>query len=374
MKIPPFRLEEFWKKYEFSAPYLLCPSDAESWSLEEILDLADPEAKKLWKSLRLGYTETSGLPLLRETIADLYPTLNGDQILTFAGSEEGIYCGIKSLLSPGDHAIVVTPCYQSLETISLDAGAEVTSICLSPHNHWQLSLEELANAFRSNTKLIVTTLPHQPTGALIKKSVFEGMIELARERDCHIFCDEMYRFLEIDVTKRLPSIADAYEKGIALFGITKPFGLAGLRIGWLASQDKSFIAQVSSRKHYTSICNSGPSEILALIALRAREIILTRNRSILMENLALLDQLFERKKKVLSWVRPESGTIAFPELLLPISIDTFADELVEKAGVLIMPGSIFDFPGNFFRIGFGRKNMSEALERFEQFLEAYANL
>jgi aspartate/methionine/tyrosine aminotransferase len=110
------------------------------------------------------------------------------------------------------------------------------------------------------------------------------------------------------------------------------------------------------------------------MALRAKDKVLTRNRTIMLKNLELLDRFFERRRDWFRWIRPESGTIAFVELLLPISIDQLVKDLAEKAGVLIMPASIFDFSGNFFRIGYGRKNMPDALERFEQFLVGYANL
>lgn len=371
MKLPSFKLEEFWKKHEFTAPYLLCASDVESWSLNEILELADPESKKLWQNLRLGYTETQGLPILREEIAQLYSSIQSDQILTFAGAEEGIFCTM-SLLSPGDHVIVITPCYQSLETLPRAFGAEVTTISLDPKRKWKLGLDELRRAFRPNTKLLVLNCPNNPTGSLLDREVFQGMITLARERGIYIFSDEVYRYLEMDETKRLPSMVDAYEKGITLNVMTKAFGLAGLRIGWLACRDESFLKRIAGCKDYTSICNSAPSEILALIALRAKEKILTRNREIIRSNLNMLDGCFERHKALISWNRPESGSVAFPELLLLIPIDQFAEQLVEKMGVLIMPGSIFDFPGNFFRIGFGRKNMPQALERFEHFLNDFA--
>ncbi len=195
------------------------------------------------------------------------------------------------------------------------------------------------------------------------------MIALARERGTYIFSDEVYRYLEIDESKRLPAMADAYEKGISLNVMTKAFGLAGLRIGWLASQDRQVLEEAGSYKFYTSICNSAPSEILAIIALKAKDQLLKKNREIVLSNLQILESFFERNSSSLRWVRPESGTIAFPELLLPISIDQLCERLVEKAGVLIMPGSIFDYPGNFFRIGFGRKNMPHVLERFEKFLK-----
>ncbi len=368
MNVSPFKLEEFWKIYEFNTPYLFCPSDAEPWSLNDVLDLADSESKKLWETLSLGYTETEGFPLLREEISRLYTRVNRDQILTFAGGEEGIYCAMKALVFPKDHVVVVTPCYQSLQTLPEELGAEVTTVALDPDRNWRLSIEDLRKAFRPNTKLLSINYPHNPTGMLLEKEVLDAMVGLCRERGAYLFSDEMYRYLEIDESKRLPSIADAYEKGISLFAMTKPFGLAGLRIGWLASQDTGFIKKAGSCKLYTSICNSAPSELLALMALRAKEKILGRGRQIVLQNLQLLDAFFERQKERVSWTRPESGTIAFPKLLLNIPIDAFTKQLVEKAGVLIMPAPIFDFPGNNFRIGFGRKNMPEVLQRFEEYI------
>lgn len=371
MKIPPFKLEEFWKKYEFTSPYLLCCSDTESWKLHDILELADLETKELWGSLSLGYTESPGLPLLRKEIAKLYSHIDSGQVLTFAGAEEGIYCSMRTLIEPGDHVIVIDPCYQSLKTLSESFGAHVTGILLDRKKGWRLTLEELENAFLPDTKLLVLNYPHNPTGAVLEKEVFEGLIKLARQCGAYVFCDEVYRYLEIDERDRLPSIADAYEKGIALNVMTKAFGLAGLRIGWLATQCADFIQEVGSYKLYTSICNSAPSEILALIALRSKDTILKRNREIMLSNLEILDSFMKRHQQLLSWDRPQSGTMAVVQLLLPVSIEKFAEELVEKMGVLIMPGYVFDLPGNFFRIGFGKKNMIEALDRFEQFLKQY---
>lgn len=370
MKIPPFKLEEFWKKYKFTSPYLLCCSDAETWSLKELLALADSESLKLWESLTLGYTESPGHPLLRKEIADLYTTVNSEQILTFAGAEEGIYCALRVLVEPGDHVITIDPCYQSLATLPETFGAKMTPIQLRPEKQWKLDLEEVQKAFRPNTKLLVLNYPHNPTGALLEKSVLEGLIALARKNGAYIFCDEVYRYLEMDETVRMPSIADAYEKGISLNVMTKSFGLAGLRIGWIATQNAAFLRAVGSYKLYTSICNSAPSEILAIIALRVKEKILKRNREILLENLQILEAFMKRNQRYVSWVRPQSGTMAVLKLLLPISVEDFAEDLVRTTGVLIMPGSVFDLPGNFFRIGFGKKNTPEILKHFETYLQA----
>ena len=319
--------------------------------------------------MSLGYTESPGLPLLRKEIANLYDSIDSDQILTFAGAEEGIYCAMRALIKPGDHVVVIDPCYQSLATLPQTFGAKITQIKLDLKKHWQLELHEVQKALRPDTTLIVLNYPHNPTGAVLTKDVFEGLVALARERGAYIFCDEVYRYLEMDEAKRLPSIADAYEKGIALNVMTKAFGLAGLRIGWIATQAVDFLQKVGSYKLYTSICNSAPSEILALMALRAKEKILKRNREVMLKNLKILESFMARHPEVLSWIPPQSGTIAVIKLLLPISVEKFAEELVEKMGVLIMPGSIFDLSGNFFRVGFGKKNMKEALDRFEQFLK-----
>lgn len=368
MKIPDFKLEEFWKKYEFTSPYLLCCSDAETWTLSELLAIADEDSKKLWYSLALGYTEPPGHPILRQEIARLYDTVKADGILTFAGAEEGIYCSMRVLIEPGDHVIVIGPCYQSLATLPETFGGEITAIPLKFENEWKLDLEEVKKAFRSNTKLLVLNFPHNPTGTVLDKKVLDGLIALARKNGAYIFCDEVYRYMEVDETERMPSIADVYEKGISLNVMTKSFGLAGLRIGWLASKDARFLKEVGSYKLYTSICNSAPSEILAIMALRAKDRILERNREIMLKNLSILDAFMKRNQKYLSWNRPQSGTMAVLKLLLPIPIEVFAEDLLDTEGVLIMPGSVFDLPGNFFRIGFGKRNMANILERFESYL------
>ncbi len=372
--IPIFKLEEFWKKYEFSAPYLLCPSDAETWLLKDIVAMADPESKSLWDNLSLGYTESPGLPALRKEISQLYDSLEADHILTTAGAEEGIYCAMHSLIAQGDHVVIVSPSYQSLETLPQVLGAKISFIHLQSANQWKLSFDQIQSVWRTTTKLLILVCPHNPSGTLIEPDVYEKMIALARKTGAYIFCDEVYRFLELDETKRLPAIADGYERGISLNVMTKSFGLPGLRIGWLASRDVDLLQKVNSYKMYTSICNSAPSEILALIALKSKESILKRNREIVLQNVKLLDEFVKRHSDSIRWVRPEGGTIAFLELLLPISIDEFTEQLVEKAGVLIMPGTIFDCPGNFFRVGYGRRNMPDVLNRFEQFLITYENL
>jgi aspartate/methionine/tyrosine aminotransferase len=163
--------------------------------------------------------------------------------------------------------------------------------------------------------------------------------------------------------------ADTFPRGISLGVMSKSFAMAGLRIGWLATRDRDLLARCAAFKDYTTICSSAPSEILALIGLRARDRVLARSRRIVADNLALLDPFFRRRADTFAWVRPRGGSIGFPRLLGDVAIDRFAADLVEAEGVLLLPGSQFGYPGNHFRIGFGRTNLPEALGRFEAYLD-----
>jgi aspartate/methionine/tyrosine aminotransferase len=369
MRYPRFELEHYLAAREFSAPFNLCSSDLESFSMREIVELADTECAALWDQLRLSYTEPRGLPQLRAEISKEY-ALTMDEVLCFAGAEEGIYCMAQALLTPGDHAIVVTPCYQSLEALPASV-CPVTSVPLRYEEQWQLDIQAVEQAVRPNTKLLVINFPHNPTGALLTCKQQQDLIELARSHDLWIFSDEVYRFLESDAADRLPPIASAYEKGLSLGVMSKAYGLAGLRVGWIACQDRELLEKLSEIKHYLSICNSAPSEVLALIALRTSDTLLTRNQELMQSNLLLLDHFFEEYAEWFEWVRPKGGCIGFPLFKGNDSIDLFADRLLQEEGVLILPGSVYGLSGNHFRIGFGRRSTPEALGRFRCFAKRF---
>jgi aspartate/methionine/tyrosine aminotransferase len=366
--LEPFKLEQFFVKWEFTAPLLMCASDVEALALRELLALADDETSRLWQDLRLGYTETLGHPLLRREIARLYDGASPEHVVVFSGAQEPIYVALTALLGRGDHAVVVTPCYQSLYSVPRGNGAEVTAVPLDPKDGWKLDLERIARAVTPRTRVIALNSPHSPTGAVIDRATFTGLVALAEKEGIVLFCDEVYRWLEYDPADRLPAGMEASERGLSLGVMSKAFGLAGLRIGWIATRDAGLRRRLAEFKHYTTICNSAPSEVLALIALRAREVLLSRAREIVASNLERLDRFFRDWAGTVEWVRPRGGTVAFPRLVDGTPVEDFARELVESKGVLVMPGPVFDHPGPHFRIGFGRRNVAEALGRFEEFL------
>ena len=368
MRIADFALERYFARWEFAVEHLLCASDVQAYPMGELLALADDESRALWDDLTLGYTESTGHPLLRREIAALYDGVAADDVLVFAGAEEGIFCLINVLLEGGDHAIVTWPGYQSLYEIARATGADVTLHELREDAGWELDLELLRRQLTPQTKLIVVNAPHNPTGMLPDRATFDGMVGIAAEAGAHLLMDEVYRFLEFDDADRLPAGADATDRGVSLGVMSKSFAMAGVRIGWLATRDRDLLARCAAFKDYTTICASAPSEILALIGLRARDEVLGRSRGIVAANLELLDAFFEAWPDRFSWVRPRGGSVGFPRLTAPgVGIDDWAAGLVEAEGVLLLPGSQFGYGGNYFRLGFGRTDLPEALERLEGF-------
>ena len=368
MRLQEFALERFFARWEFKAELLLCASDIEGWPMADLLALTDEDGRRRWAELRLGYTESPGDPALRAEIAGLYEHVVPDDVLVFAGAEEAIFALHNVLHGPGDHALVVRPAYQSLAEVARSAGAELTRIELREPDGWRLDVDEVRAALSPNTRLILVNEPHNPTGALSDRATFDRLVELAAESGARLVVDEVYRFLEFDQAGRLPAGADTSPTGVSIGVMSKSFALAGLRIGWIATRDRDLLARLSAFKDYTTICNSAPAEVLALIALRARDRVLARNRAIIEANMPLLDAFFERWARTFEWVRPRGGSIGFPRLVRDLPIDRFAEDLVRETGTLILPGTVFADAGNHFRIGFGRTNMPEALGR----LDAYA--
>jgi len=369
MKLNTFKIEDYLGRYEFTAPYLLCCSDAESWSMQEVLELASADEQVLWKNLRLGYTEVKGSPQLRSTIATaLYPGLSADNILCFSGAEEGIFCTLFSQCQPQDHVIVVTPCYQSLLEIPKAVGCSLTTVPLTEDQHWRLDLEKVKQAITPKTKWMIMNFPHNPTGQTISQQDLQDLIALLDPHGIWLFSDEVYRLMGPQSAVHAPPAICLYPRAISLGVMSKAFGMAGLRTGWVACQDSAMLQGIERTKHYTSICSSAPAEILSIIALRNKEAILQRNNAIVESNLTLLDTFFKDHSHLFSWVRPSAGCVGFVKYQSPELIDAFCQRLIEKAGVLLLPASVYDVSSNHFRMGFGRANMPEALERLGTFV------
>jgi len=366
MKLDLFKLERYFAQHEFSASYLLCSSDCESMTIGNLLGM-EAGAKEQFESLWLGYTESLGAPELRHTISTLYDTIGSEHILVHAGAEEAIFNFMNVTLRPGDHIVVHSPCYQSLGEVARGIDARVSEWHGDPDRGWALDVEVLTSLLTDRTKVVVVNFPHNPTGFLPSRDFVHELSALSERHGFMIFSDEVYRGLEYDSDDRLPAMADINDRAVSLGVMSKTYGLAGLRIGWIATRDNRIVREMAAFKDYTTICNSAPSEFLATLAVRHAETIVGRNLQIIRENLDRLDSFFEFHRDRFTWHRPKAGPIAFPALLRG-DVDRFCADLVEKAGVLLLPGTLYGNQLNAFRVGFGRRNLPDALNKFEEYL------
>ncbi len=255
----------------------------------------------------------------------------------------------------------------SLAEVARAAGCDVSPWRAREENGWALDLDELHHLMRTNTKAIVINTPHNPTGYLMSREDYKAVHKFAQENNLLLFSDEVYRESEYDPASRLPAACDFGDHAISLGVTSKTYGLAGLRIGWIATKNKKIYEKMASLKDYTTICNSAPSEFLAEVAMRNRAKLAERNLGIIKENLAVMDDFFTRHADLFTWIRPQAGSMAFPRLRKG-DIEEFCDRLVKKAGVLLLPGSIYDDSVNHFRLGLGRKNLPQAVQRLEMYL------
>lgn len=366
MNLPPFKLERYFAKYEFTTEYLLCSSDCEAISIADLLALEEGAAER-FQNVWLGYTESQGSPALRKEICSLYETIQPEEVLVHTGAEEAIFLFMFTAFQPSDHVIVHWPCYQSLAELARGAGCEVSLWQAHEENSWALDLDELPGLLRPNTKAVIINTPHNPTGYLMTRSDYDSLHRFVRENDLLLFSDEVYRESEYNPATRLPAACDQGDHAVSLGVTSKTYGLAGLRIGWVATKNKKVYDKMAALKDYTTICNSSPSEFLAEIAIRNRQKLVTRNLNIIRENLSAMDEFFARHADLFSWVRPRAGSMAFPCYLVG-DVESFCDKVVREAGVLLLPGSVYDFADNHFRLGLGRKNLPQAVYRLDEYL------
>ncbi len=370
--LPDFRLETHFSKWEFKARYHMTASDAEAMSMRDLLAMATPEEREAFEGMWLGYTETFGAPDLREAIAGTYTKQSASDVLCFAGASEGIFAANQVILEPDSHAIVVTPNYQSHETLPV-AICDATGVPLDPEDNWSLDIDRVAAAIQPNTRLVTINFPHNPTGAILPLDRYHALIELCRKHGIYILHDEIFNGLGPTGTQHLPFIADVYERGLSLGVMSKSYGLPGLRIGWIACQDAEILSKMERLKHYLSICNSGPSERLSVIALRNKDRILARNCAIVDENLPKWDAFFARHADLFDWQRPDGSCMGFPRYKGAEGVEAFCASLVEESGVLFLPSTIYTSdlgptPTDRLRLGYGRSNLDEGLAALDAHL------
>jgi aspartate/methionine/tyrosine aminotransferase len=371
MSIRPFELERFFGRYEFDTPHHLCCSDCETLSVVAV-SLKNGLPISALANLRLGYTKSQGDPALREQVAGFYREAGtGDVVITNA-PEEGIFLAMEALLQPGERVIVQTPCYQSLVELARHKGCDVQPWpLLETAQGWELDLDRLDVLLAPGARLLVLNFPHNPTGLLPTEAVHCEIVERARRAGTRIFSDEMYRGLEASADRRLPTGADLSTDAVSLWGMSKTFGLPGLRIGWLVTRDGELRERLVRLKDYTTICSSAPGEILTRAGLAASDRLIQRNLAIIRENLGVTGEFMERRKNLFGWQPPQAGPVALARLHSG-SAEKFCRQAREEAGVLLAPSTLFDFGDRHIRFGLGRSTYGNGLQVLDSWLDRRA--
>ncbi|HUH84685.1 MAG TPA: pyridoxal phosphate-dependent aminotransferase [Stellaceae bacterium] len=369
-----FDLEVYFSRWLPVARHHLTASDSETLTLSALLGLGDASDRRAWESLSLGYINARGTDRLRRAIAAGYSDLGAGDVLCFAGAQEAIHTAMHTLLAPDDHAIVVTPNYQSMETIPKGLCA-VSGVALDPGQGWSLDIDSVAAAVRPQTRLIAINFPNNPTGKILERERFQALVALCERRGIWLFSDEVYRLIERDPAMRLPAAVDVSERGLSLGSLSKSFGLPGLRVGWIACRDRALLERMGRVKHYLSICNAAPGELLAAIALESADRILARNRRIAAENIGRLNHFFDAHRELFHWYVPDGGVVGYPRYTGADGVEAFCARLIERHGVLLLPASVYRSdlaatPVDRFRIGFGRSDLAAGLDALRAGLEA----
>ncbi|MFA8342823.1 MAG: aminotransferase class I/II-fold pyridoxal phosphate-dependent enzyme [Rhodothermaceae bacterium] len=368
MKIDDFKLERYFAKYEFQTKYLLSSSDCDGYSLKYILDKASPEELKIWENQKFGYTESTGNPFLRESISQFYTKISPENIVVSSPGEANFIL-MNTLLEKTDHVICMSPAYQSLYQVVKSIDCEL-SYWEPDETTWKFDPNSLEKLIRPNTKLIIINFPHNPTGAFPALDELNKIVEIAKKNDIWLFSDEMYRKLTINNTPDIPPVCDLYEKGVSLWGMAKTFGLAGLRIGWVASQDTALLEKIVSYKDYLTICNSAPSEILSAIALNHSNDFIKPNLEKIEKNISLFSKFILDFNSIFNFIMPKAGSTGFVKLHIKEPAFEFSEKLVKDTGIMTIPSELFEYGDKHIRIGFGRENFPEIIEILSSYISA----
>ncbi len=369
MRFVPFELERWQSTWENRVRYNLSESGVHPLSIQELLGLAGASALPLLE-VRLGYSQSNGTELLRGRVAALYQGVSPEQVLVTTGSAEANFIVCWRLIEPGDKVAVMVPNYLQTWGLAQNFGAEVRGFPLHPEARWEPFAEEVRSAVVPGTKLVVVTNPHNPTGHVLSDEMRKLIVDRAVEVGAWLLADEVYQGAERDGATT-PSCWGGYERTIVVNGLSKAYGLPGLRIGWIVAP-AAFCGEAWARHDYTTIGPAGASDHLAAVALepRVREKLLERTRRILKSNYPVLEEWLKRFGDTFTWTPPEAGAICLVRYRQGVS----ALELVEKVraehSVLLVPGDHFGMP-HHIRFGFGEElhHLQEALAETERGLK-----
>ena len=364
MKFETFEMERQQSIWENQVEVNLSESGVHPLTLDELLDGASVG------DTRLGYPQTNGSTELRELVSDLYPGSSADNVLVTNGTAEANFLSVLHLVEPADEIVVMLPNYLQIWGLARSLGAQVKPFPLSEEQNWAPDLEALRSAVSDRTKLIAVCNPNNPTGAVMSEHAMRGICKIAGSVGAWLLADEVYLGAEVD-GETSATFWGWYDRLLVTAGLSKAFGLPGLRIGWIVTEPER-AQELWAYKDYTSIAPGALSERLARIALEParRHQILERTRKHLREQLPVVSAWVARHAEAgLHMVAPKAGAIAFVRYGVDIGSRDLTDRLREEKGLLVVPGEYFQM-GRYVRIGYGgeRREVEEGLKRFSELL------
>lgn len=371
MNIRIFDLERIQSLYENTVPINLTESGFHPYTLEELLS---EEQLKMLTTTVLGYGQTNGSIPLRQAVSKLYPNCTEDNILVTNGSAEANFIACHTLLEQGDEVVMMIPNYMQIWGIVEEMGCVPKKFHLKEENEWKPNLKELESMMSSKTKMIALCNPNNPTGYVLTVEEMKSIVTIAKKHDSWIYCDEVYKGADLDGIEK-PSFYGMYDKVMVNGGLSKAYALPGLRLGWLVGP-KHLIADTWAYHDYTSITAGILSHKIGEIALQPemRKKILSRNITMLNENLKATIEWANQYNKLIEFTPPKAGGMVFIKYKFPINSTELSDWLRLEKGVFILAGDVYGMDYHF-RIGIGAEKkdllkgyalLTEALkERFE---------
>ncbi|MGJ5620436.1 aminotransferase [Sulfitobacter sp. MF3-043] len=351
MKIKPFGVEIWMNEFENDCTYNLAETCVASLTIEELLEMSGKNDSVMSDLLpmKMTYGAIQGSDRLRDAISTMYAKQTRDNIVVTHGAIGANALVHETLVEPGDHVISVRPTYQQHYSIPESYGAEVDILHLRPENGFLPDLTEFAAMVRPETKLIVLNNPNNPTGALMEAGYLDQFVDIARQSEAYVLCDEVYRGTNQTGDGFAPAMADVYERGISVAGMSKTFSLAGLRLGWIAGPHEVLEA-VSIHRDYNTISVGMLDDYFAAMALETKEKILERSQRITRGNLAFLDAWVAQEPSI-SYVKPKAGTTALLKYDFDMPSREFCIQLLKQTGVMFTPGSVMHMEG-WLRVGY----------------------
>lgn len=370
MKLPRFGVEEWLNVHEKNAKYDIAGVSIKSLSLDELFELTNTSAATFYKELgktKLDYGWIEGSPGFKKSVSQLYRTIEPEHILQTNGATGANFLALFSLIEPGDHIISLYPTYQQLYDIPKSLGAELEYWQIKEELNWLPDLDDLRQLIRPQTKMICLNNANNPTGAVMDDVFLKEVATIAASVGAYVLVDEVYTSFSENNNS---SIVDLYENGIAVNSLSKTYSLAGIRIGWVAANEK-VISILRDYRDYTLICAGVFDDMVAQLALENRQAIWKRNHRIIHENLSILDHWVSMQPRA-SYIKPAFVSTSFVKLDVPIPIEEFSLNLLEKYGVLVVPGSRFEKEG-YVRIGYAcdQETLKKGLELLGNALAAY---